>query len=353
MPPHPAYKLSDIVQRFGGKLIGDGQLVIRNVASLAKAGSGDLSFFSNGKYRQNLDTTQAGAVILGKADELVSSLPRIITDDPQAYFARVLELFHPPKVYSPGVHDTARLGDNTHVPNSCHIGAYVVLGADVNLGEACVIEAGCVIGDGVAIGERTHLHPRVVVESACVLGRRVIAHSGAVIGADGFGLTQQSGRWVKIPQIGRVVIADDVEIGANTTIDRGALDDTIIEEGVKLDNQIQVAHNVRIGAHTAIAGCVGIAGSTTIGRHCTIGGGAGLVGHIDIGDNVHITGFTLVTKSISKPGTYSSGVPFTGHDVWLKNMVQLRRLASLAETLSRMEAKLKNIEQRLGEVGSK
>jgi UDP-3-O-[3-hydroxymyristoyl] glucosamine N-acyltransferase len=190
-----------------------------------------------------------------------------------------------------------------------------------------------VIGENVTIGEGTRLHPRVTLYDGCVLGARCILHSGVVIGADGFGMAREAGRWVKIPQVGAVRIGDDVEIGANTTIDRGALDDTVIEEGVKLDNQIQIGHNCVIGAHTVIAGCTGISGSVTVGRNCMIGGGVGLVGHISICDHVTISGFSLITKSITEPGTYTSGLPFMPHADWLRNAVHLRRLDLMAKQL--------------------
>lgn len=341
----PAPTLSEIVRRFGGKLIGE-DIVISKLAPLSSAGTSELSFYANPKYQQHLKTTRAGAVILGTKDEALTARPRIVSDDPQAYYIRLLDFFHPPRVFFPGVHASAIVAPDAIVPASCHIGPLAVIGSKTILGENCIVEAGCIVGEGVQIGSATHLHARVVVEAGCVLAKRCIIHSGAVIGADGFGLAQQAGRWVKIPQVGRVIIGDDVEVGANTTIDRGALEDTIIEEGVKLDNQIQIAHNVRIGAHTAIAGCVGIAGSAKIGSHCTIGGGAGLVGHIEICDDVHISGFTLVTKSIAKPGAYSSGVPFTTHEIWLKNMVQLRRLGELAEKFNALQTRFENLEKR-------
>ncbi len=341
----PTPTLSEIVQRFGGKLIGE-DITVNKLAPLSSAGATELSFYANPKYRHHLKSTQAGAVILGAKDETLTARPRIVSDDPQAYYIRLLDFFHPPKVFLPGVHASAIIAPDANVPASCHIGPLVVIGSKTTLGEHCIVEAGCIVGEGAQIGDATHLHVRVVVEAGCILAQRCIIHSGAVIGADGFGLAQQAGRWVKIPQVGRVVIGDDVEIGANTTIDRGALEDTVIEEGVKLDNQIQIAHNVRIGAHTAIAGCVGIAGSAKIGSRCTIGGGAGLVGHIEICDDVHISGFTLVTKSITKPGAYSSGVPFTTHEIWLKNMVQLRRLGELAEKFDALQTRFENLEKR-------
>jgi UDP-3-O-[3-hydroxymyristoyl] glucosamine N-acyltransferase len=212
------------------------------------------------------------------------------------------------------------------VDASAHIGPFVVIGASATIEPNVVIGAHCVLGEGVHIGSHSRLHPHVTVYKGCRLGERCIVHSGVVIGADGFGMAREAGKWLKIPQVGGVRISNDVEIGANTTIDRGALDDTVIEEGVKLDNQIQVAHNVRIGAHTVIAGCTGISGSTTIGAHCMIGGAVGFVGHITICDHVSISAFTLVTKSITQAGTYTSGMPLMPHAEWLRNAVHLRNL---------------------------
>jgi len=229
--------------------------------------------------------------------------------------------------------------------SSASIAAFVSIGKNAHIGEHCVIHAGCAIGDDVTLGAGSLLYPRVVIYYNCVIGERVILHAGVVIGADGFGIALEDERWLKIPQIGRVVIGNDVEIGANTTVDRGALDDTVIEEGVKLDNQIQVAHNVRIGAHTAIAGCVGIAGSAVIGSYCKIGGAASILGHLQIADHVDISAGTLITKSIKKPGAYTGVYPFAAHEHWLKNSARLRHLDELADKLHHME---KEIEQLKG-----
>src|SRR2546421_5660411 len=246
--------LGQIVARLGGWVAGDPDTVVRQVASLEGAGDGQITFFTGSRYREQLAATRAAAVVLGPEAEAETRLPRIVAENPYAYFARLSQLFNPVVLQEPGIHPSAV------VAKSARLGARVSIGA------------GCVIGDSVSIGDDSTLYPRVVVYPRCAVGARAIIHAGAVIGADGFGIAEDEGRWVKIPQIGAVRIGDDVEIGANTTIDRGAIDDTVIEEGVKLDNQIQVGHNVRIGAHSAIAGCTGIAGSADIGRHCTIGG---------------------------------------------------------------------------------
>ncbi|HEY5897473.1 MAG TPA: UDP-3-O-(3-hydroxymyristoyl)glucosamine N-acyltransferase [Burkholderiales bacterium] len=299
--------LGQIVERLGGRVVGDPQTAVRQVASLERAGAGNISFFTGSRYRDQLAATGASAVILGREAENDTTLPRIVAENPYAYFARVSQLFNPLVAQPPGVHPSA------------------VIAKSARLGERVSIGAGCVVGEGAEIGDDACLYPRVVVYHGCKLGRRVIAHAGAVIGADGFGIAEEEGRWIKIPQIGAVRIGDDVEIGANTTIDRGAIDDTVLEEGVKLDNQIQVGHNVRIGAHTAIAGCAGIAGSADIGRHCTIGGAAVILGHLRIVDHVNISAGTLISRSILKPGTYTGVYPFDEHSSWARGAARLRR----------------------------
>ena len=299
--------LGQIVARLGGRVSGDAETVVEQVASLDGASSRQISFFTGSRYRAQLAATRAAAVIVGPESEGETTLPRIVADNPYAYFARVSQLFNPVVAQPLGVHPSA------------------VVAKSAKLGERVSIGPGCVVGDGVTIGDDTCLYPRVVIYSGCSLGKRVILHSGVVIGADGFGIAEDGGRWVKIPQIGAVRIGDDVEIGANTTIDRGAIDDTVLEEGVKLDNQIQVGHNVRIGAHTAIAGCVGIAGSAEIGRHCTIGGAAVILGHLRIVDHVNISAGTLISRSILKPGTYTGVYPFSEHAAWARGAAELRR----------------------------
>jgi UDP-3-O-[3-hydroxymyristoyl] glucosamine N-acyltransferase len=226
------------------------------------------------------------------------------------------------------------------VPQTARIGEHVVIGENAVIGENVTLHPGCVIGEGVSIGEDSVLYPRVVVYRDCVVGRRAVIHAGAVIGGDGFGFAREGDRWIKIPQIGRVVIGDDVEIGANTTIDRGALEDTVIGDGVKLDNQIQIAHNVVVGEHTAMAGCVGVAGSTRIGRRCTVGGAGMIIGHLELADDVHISAGTMVTKSLRQPGQYTSIFPLEAHEAWLRNAAQIKRLASLAGRVAELEKKL-------------
>jgi UDP-3-O-[3-hydroxymyristoyl] glucosamine N-acyltransferase len=331
----PAFTLREIVQRLGGQAVGEAREPLTGVAPLDTAGPAQIAFLANPKYRSKLASTNAGAVIIGPADRDATERPRIVADNPYAYYARTVALFVPPRVAAPGRHASAQVEAGATVAASAEIGPFVSIEAGAVVGERVRIGAGSVVGAGARIGDDSLLHARVTIYAKCVIGARAVLHSGCVIGADGFGMANDRGTWVKIPQVGRVVIGDDVEVGANTTIDRGALEDTVIEEGVKLDNLIMIAHNCRIGAHTVIAGCTGISGSTTVGRHCVIGGGVGLVGHIAICDGTTISGFTLITKSITKPGVYTSGLPFMAHADWLRNAAQLRHLDEIAAAVRR------------------
>jgi UDP-3-O-[3-hydroxymyristoyl] glucosamine N-acyltransferase len=343
----PVFRLRDLVARFGGELVGDGETVLEQVAPLESAGPRHIAFLARSKFRRLLETTRAGAVIVGARDRDATALPRIVAANPSAYFARVMGLFNPPCAQMPvGIHARATVDASATVAPSARIGANVWVGPGAQIGERVELYPGCFIGAGVKLGDDCVLHANVSVYHDCVIGRRVIVHAGAVIGADGFGLALEDGKWLKVPQIGRVVIGDDVEIGANTTIDRGAMDDTVIEEGVKLDNLIQVAHNVRIGAHTAMAGCVGIAGSARIGRHCTVAGAAMIIGHLEIADHVNISVGTLVTKSITEPGTYTSAIPCQPHETWLRTAVHLRHLDAMAERVKQLETRLAALERK-------
>lgn len=342
-------RLDEIVARFGGELIGDGTRSIRQVASLDQAGPGEIAFLANPKYRKNLAATRAGAVILTATAAVDCPAACIVCAEPYLYFARIAQWLNPLAPSSPGIHPSATV--ESSIPDSVSIAAAVNIGPGTRIGERARIGPGCVIGAGVALGADALLHANVTIYPGCRIGARVIIHSGAVIGADGFGFARENagknaGAWLKIPQIGRVVVGDDVEIGANTTIDRGALEDTVIGNGVKLDNQIQVGHNVRIGAHSALAGCVGIAGSTTIGCRCTVGGGAVILGHLSIADDVNISAGTLVTKSVTRAGTYSGTVPFMEHTGWLKNFAHLRHLDAMADKIRALEARLAELEKK-------
>jgi UDP-3-O-[3-hydroxymyristoyl] glucosamine N-acyltransferase len=336
-----AYSLREIAERFGGEIVGDPAVTVSQVATLEAAAPGTISFLSNDRFLPQLKDTRAEAVIVGRTARDATRLPRIVCANPYAYFARVSDLFNPARETRPGIHSSAVVDPSAVVAGDAEVGPCAVIGRDARIGAGCVIGAGCCIGDGTAIGAGSRLYPNVTVYHDCILGERAILHSGVVIGADGFGIAREGDKWLKIPQVGRVVIGDDVEIGANTTVDRGALDDTVIEDGVKLDNQIQVGHNVRIGAHTAIAACTGIAGSARIGRNCMIGGASGIFGHISIADGVTISTYTLITKSIDKPGTYTGAYPFEPHADWRRNAVHLRNLDALADRVRALEKKPK------------
>lgn len=338
-----SYRLTDIAARFGGRVLGDAEVCISQIATLEKAQPHQISFLTNSKYRAQLANTRAGAVILGEADADATGRPRIVSDNPYAYFARVSALLNPLPDASPGVHSGAIIGAGARIDPTASIAAMAVIGAGATIGAHSIIGEGCCIGANTVIGACARLYPHVVIYRNCVIGDNLIAHSGAVIGSDGFGIAMHEGHWVKIPQIGRVVIGNDVEVGANTTIDRGALDDTVIEDGVKLDNQIQIAHNVHIGAHTAIAGCAGIAGSAVIGRYCLIGGGARILGHLQLADHVEIAAHTLIGKSIREAGSYAAIFPFGKTEDWRRNAVHLRHLDDLAKRVKALERELQSL----------
>jgi UDP-3-O-[3-hydroxymyristoyl] glucosamine N-acyltransferase len=330
--------LAAIAAQLGGELLGDGAVLIRQVGALATAEAGEISFLTGAKYRSQLQATQASAVIVPPAFAEATSLPRIVRANPYAYYAQVVALLNPAVHPAAGIAASAVV--DSPVPASVSIGAGVTVGRDVVLGERVTLYPGCVIGDGVTIGADTVLYPQVTVYAGCTLGQRVIIHSGTVIGADGFGFAPDAGRWRKIPQIGAVVIGDDVEIGANTTVDRGALDDTVIGEGCKLDNQIQIGHNCVIGAHSVIAGCVGIAGSTTLGPGCAVGGAAMILGHLEIAGGTVISPGSMVMKSISKPGKYTALFPLDEHENWMRNAARIRHLAALEKRVGELEKRL-------------
>ena len=341
-----SYTLAEITERLGGELRGDGAVSIRQVAALDTAAADEIGFVAQPKYLSQLATTRAAAVILPLDAEDATSLPRILAAHPYLYFAQVSNLLNPPVCPTPGVHPAAVIARSAQIAADASIGAGAVIGDEVVIGARTVIGANSVIGDRTRIGEDCLLYAHVTLYHDCVVGKRVILHANSVIGADGFGFAADGARWEKIPQLGRVLIGDNVEIGAGTTVDRGALGDTVIEEGVKLDNQIQVAHNVWIGAHTAIAACTGIAGSAKIGRNCQIGGAAMIAGHIEIAAGTRISTNTLITKSLTVPGTYTSALPFLPHESWLKNAVHLRNLNRWADRLKALETRLAELENR-------
>lgn len=331
--------LSDIVARLGGELSG-ADLAVSRVAPLERAGQGDIAFVTP-KFACQIDTSQAAALIVPPAlAEQLDGRSAIVFADPYLYAARVAALFHPLPVAQAGVHASAVVGEGTTLAATAEIREHVSIGAGAIIGEGVIIYPGAYIGAGAVIGDHSIVYARAVVEHGCVIGRRCILHPGCVIGADGFGNAFARDHWEKIPQTGRVVVGDDVEIGANTTIDRGALDDTVIEDGVRLDNLVHIAHNCRIGKHTAMAACVGVAGSTSIGAYCLLGGAAMISGHLDIGDRIQVSGGTLVAKSIKKPGTYTAVYPLAEHREWLGNAARVRQLDSLFDRVKDLEREL-------------
>jgi len=334
------FSLADIAARLGGDVLGDAQTQIRQVATLASAETGEIGFLSNLKYKSQLLTTRASAVIVAPDFADAVDLPRIVTRNPYAYYARLATLLNPRPAVTPGVHASACCA--SVVPATAFVGPQVVIGERVRLGKNVVIHAGCVLGDDVVVGAGSILYPNVSIYAGCELGSDVILHSGVVIGADGFGFAPDQGQWIKIPQIGRVIIGDSVEIGASTTVDRGALDDTVIGEGSKLDNQIQIGHNCQIGKHCVIAACAAVAGSAHLEDNVIVGGAAMISGHVKIASGAVISGGSLVMKNITRPGQYTSVFPLEEHGHWLHNAAQIRHLAKLAERVAELEKKLKN-----------
>jgi UDP-3-O-[3-hydroxymyristoyl] glucosamine N-acyltransferase len=330
--------LAQLAEEVGGQLQNaDPAGEITGVATLQHAGEGDISFLVNAGYRKFLNGCRASAVILSPDDAADYPAAAIVSSNPYVSYARAAALISPAPVARQGVHASASLDDDCKVDASAWVGPRCIIEQGAVIHAGVQLAGGCFIGAGSVIGADSKLSANVVICHAVIIGERASIAPGAVIGSDGFGLANDGGRWVNVPQLGSVRIGNDVDIGANTTIDRGALEDTVLEDGVRLDNQIQVAHNVRIGAHTAIAGCVGISGSASIGRHCMIGGGAGIVGHLEIADHVIITGMTMVTKSISKPGVYSSGVPAQENETWNRNYARFRQLDKLARKVISLE----------------
>lgn len=335
--------LGQLAEALGATLKGPEALQITGLATLQEAGPGQLSFLANPQYRKYLDNCQAGAVLLKAADAESFAGNALIVADPYQAYARISHLFDPKPKAVAGIHPSAVVAEDAQVDASASIGPFAVIesgariGADVSIGAHCFIGARCVVGEG------GWLAPRVTLYHDVTIGERVVIQSGAVIGGEGFGFANEKGVWRKIAQIGGVTIGDDVEIGVNTAVDRGALSDTRIGDGVKLDNQIQIAHNVQIGDHTAMAACVGISGSTRIGKHCMLAGGVGLVGHIDICDNVFVSGMTMVTRSITEPGSYSSGTAMQPLADWRKSAARIRQLDDMAKRLQQLEKRVDTV----------
>jgi UDP-3-O-[3-hydroxymyristoyl] glucosamine N-acyltransferase len=319
-----------IASRFCLQLQGDGRTKVTGVSTLERAQGDQVSFLANPRYRVQLAQSSAGVVVMSADDARSFHGTALVADDPYSAFAKIAALFEPHVESTAGIHTLAVIDPSATIHASASIGPFVVIGPRSRVDAGATIGPGCMVGEDCVIGEGCSLGARVTLVKRVRLGMRVLVHPGAVLGADGFGLAMEGGRWLKVPQLGGVVVGDDCEIGANTTIDRGALDDTVLEEDVRLDNQIQIGHNVHIGAHTAMAGCSAVAGSARIGRYCLIGGGAGVLGHLDVCDRVIITAMTLVTHSIREPGEYSSGTPLMDNRSWRKSAARFRQLDKLA-----------------------
>jgi UDP-3-O-[3-hydroxymyristoyl] glucosamine N-acyltransferase len=330
-------RLGDLATRFGCELVGDPEAVVTHVATLANAGPEALSFFANPAYRTRLQNTAAGAVVLGPGDAETCPVPALVAGEPYATYARIAGLLHPSESLPPGIHASAVVDPSASVADSAHVGPHAVIGPESVIAEHAAVGANAFVGPRCRVGPHTRLHANVTLVQDVTIGERGIVHPGAVIGADGFGNARGDTGWIKVPQIGGVAIGDDVEIGANTTIDRGAIEDTVIENGVRLDNLVQIAHNVRLGEHTAMASLSGISGSTVVGRRCMFGGQSGVVGHISICDDVVVGGATMISKDIREPGFYTGSFPAEKDRDWKRKVARFRRLDELAGRVKRLE----------------
>ncbi len=341
------FTLSELVKNLDVTIQGDPECIITGVAPVHQAAAGHITFLSNAQYRKHLPDTQASAVILTREDAAECKVNAVISTNPYYTYAQIAHYFDKKQTVKSGIHESAVIGQHASIHPEASIGPNCSIGDHVTIESGAVLGANCTIGDHVSIGVGSRLDASVSVYHHVTIGKRCRLASGVVVGSDGFGFANQKGAWHKVPQLGGVKIGDDVDIGANTTIDRGAVDDTVIEDGVKLDNLIQVGHNVRIGAHTVIAGCVGIAGSTNIGKYCMIGGAANFAGHLSVADKVIITGMTAVTKSIREPGMYSSGIvgAVSNHE-FLKNNARFHRLENLMDRVKHLETALKDKTER-------
>jgi UDP-3-O-[3-hydroxymyristoyl] glucosamine N-acyltransferase len=335
-----SYKLADIANKIGATVHGDEQCEIDSIATLANAEFGQIAFLANSKYSEQLAMTKASAVILSNKEIESCQTNALVMDNPYMGYALVAQLLDTTPKPANAIHASAIIDESTILGENVTIAANVVIEAGVNIGNDTSIGAGCFIGIGAKIGANSTLWSNVSIYHCVEIGSNCSVHANTVVGADGFGYANDKGSWVKIPQLGTVIIGDNVEIGASTTIDRGALENTIIKNGVVLDNQIQIAHNVEIGENTAIAACSVIAGSTTIGKNCIIAGLVGINGHIEVGDGCVFTGMTMVTKSITKPGVYSSGMPCQPNREWHKNNARIRKLESLTKRLVNVEKEI-------------
>jgi UDP-3-O-[3-hydroxymyristoyl] glucosamine N-acyltransferase len=329
--------LGELAVRFGCELRGDPDRVIERVATLSSADARALAFLANPRYRPQLADTRAGAVVMSPADATGCAVAALLCANPYATYARIAALLHPPPPLAPGVHRTAIVAPGARIEASAEVGAYATIGAGASIGARAFVGPHCHLDERVSLAADVRLTARVTLGPGVQIGARSVLQPGAVLGADGFGFAPERGTWLKVPQLGSVRVGADVEVGANTTIDRGAIEDTVIEDGVKLDNLIMVAHNVRIGAHTAIAACSGISGSVSIGKRCMIGGMVGIAGHLTVADDVVITGGSAVSHSITTAGVYSSTLPTEEAHTWRRLVARFKRSDVLEERLRRVE----------------
>jgi UDP-3-O-[3-hydroxymyristoyl] glucosamine N-acyltransferase len=334
------WTLGQLAGLVNGRVRGDESTEINSVATLQDASRGQISFLTNKQYKSFLTSTKASAVIIDNEADCSTNL--LIVENPHAAYAKIAQLLYSPQKPEPGIHPSASVHTTSRVDDSAQIGPNVVIEENVTVDAGVSVGANCFIGAGTKIGRDTQINPLVTIYHSSEIGERCIVYSSSVIGADGFGHAYDGEGWLKIPQLGKVIIGNDVEIGSNTTVDRGAIGDTIIEDGVKLDNQIQIAHNVQIGANTVMAASVAVAGSAKIGKNCMIGGLTGIAGHLEITDNVVITAMSMVIKSIDEAGSYSSGIPVEPSKIWRRYVGRFKRLESLSKRLAKCEETLKN-----------
>jgi UDP-3-O-[3-hydroxymyristoyl] glucosamine N-acyltransferase len=330
-------RLGELAARFGCELRGDPDATVDRVATLHEAGEGSVSFLANARYRRHLPGTGATAVVLDAANVDACRTNALVAVNPYATYARIAQVLYPEPMARPGRHATAVVEPDASIDPTAALGPHVYVGAGARVGAHASLGPGSIVLAGAVVGAATRLVAHVTLGDGVRIGERCLLHPGVVIGADGFGHAPDSDGFVKIPQVGTVVIGDDVEIGANSTVDRGAIGDTVIANGVKIDNQVQVGHNCRIGEHTVISGCVGISGSVTIGRRCMLGGMVGVVGHLEIADDVYLTGKTMVTHSITKPGLYSGQLPFDEARRFRRNAARFQQLDELARRVRALE----------------
>jgi UDP-3-O-[3-hydroxymyristoyl] glucosamine N-acyltransferase len=341
-----SYSLAEIANSLGGLVIGDATVRVRKVASLSHANYGDICFLNEARYQGLLTSCQASAIVLRQEDAHLTNLPRLVVPQPYAYYAKLAAMLSPAPIKTPAIAASAVIHASAIIPSTCSVGPLTVIGANVVLGEYVTIGSGSIIENDASLGAHSQLESNVTIGHHCSIGQHCHIYAGAVLGSDGFGYAHESDTWLKIPQLGSVRLGNHVDVGANTTIDRGALDDTVIEDGVKLDNLIQIGHNCRVGEHTAIAACVAIAGSTNIGKHCKIGGAAMVLGHLEIVDGVTVSAGSMITRSLLQQDTYTAIMPFQSHQDWLNNAAQIRHLDELARKIKNLEKQLALLKSR-------